>query len=140
MSGLNKVILIGRVGKAPEVRSIDNGSKVGSFSIATSESFKDKTTGEKKEATEWHNIVVWRGLADIAERYVKKRDLIYIEGKIKTRTWEKDNVTRYITEIIADNLTMLGGKNNNTSGNTNGNVVAQSRNSVGTDTSDDLPF
>lgn len=139
MSGVNKVILVGRVGKAPEVRSVDNGSKVASFSLATSESYKDKNTGEKKEATEWHNIVAWRGLADIVERYVKKGDLIYIEGKIKTRTREKDNAARYITEIIADNLTMLGGKNGSASGNINGNV-AQPTTSRGNDGSDDLPF
>ena len=139
---LNKVTLIGNLGSDPEVRSTTGGNRVATFSLATSRAWND-ASGAKQEKTEWHRCVVWNSkastLADIVERYVKKGDLIYIEGKIKTRTWEKDNVTRYITEIIAENLTMLGGKNNNASGNTNGNV-AQSRSSVGNDSSDDLPF
>src|SRR5687767_8945649 len=110
MSGVNKVILVGRLGKEPEVRNLDNGAVVANFSIATSESYKDKTTGEKKEVTEWHNIVLWRGLAEIAQKYVHKGDLVYIEGKLRTRSWEKDGVTRYTTEVVADNMTMLGSK------------------------------
>jgi single-strand DNA-binding protein len=110
MSGVNKVILVGRLGKEPEVRNLDNGAIVANFSIATSESYKDRTTGEKKEVTEWHNIVLWRGLAEIAQKYVHKGDLIYIEGKLRTRSWEKDGVTRYTTEVVADNMTMLGSK------------------------------
>jgi len=109
-NSVNKVILLGRVGKPPEVRSIDNGAKVASFSMATSESYKDKKTGEKKETTEWSNIVAWRGLAEITEKYVNKGDLIYVEGKLRTRSWEKDGVTRYTTEIVADNIVLLGGK------------------------------
>lgn len=110
MSGVNKVILIGRVGKDPDVKSLQSGASVANFSIATSESYKDKTTGEKKETTEWHNIVLWRALADVAAKYVHKGDLIYIEGKITTRKWEKDGITRYTTEIIGSNMTMLGSK------------------------------
>src|SRR5215212_3656236 len=110
MSGVNKVILVGRLGKEPEVRNLDNGAIVANFSIATSESYKDKTTGDKKEVTEWHNIVLWRGLAEIAQKYVHKGDLVYIEGKLRTRSWEKDGVTRYTTEVVADNMTMLGSK------------------------------
>jgi len=110
MSGVNKVILIGRLGKDPEVRNLDNGAVVANFSIATSESYKDRTTGEKKEITEWHNIVVWRGLAEISQKYLHKGDMVYIEGKLRTRSWEKDGVTRYTTEIVADNMNMLSPK------------------------------
>lgn len=108
MSGVNKAIIVGRLGKDPEVRSLDNGAKVASFSVATSEVFKDKNTGEKKENTEWHNIVLWRGLAEIADKYLNKGDLIHIEGKLKTRQWENDGVKQYTTEIVGNNLTMLG--------------------------------
>jgi single-strand DNA-binding protein len=80
------------------------------FTIATSESYKDKTTGEKKESTEWHNIVLWRGLAEIAAKYLHKGDMIYLEGKLRTRSWEKEGVTRYTTEIVGDNMTMLSTK------------------------------
>jgi single-strand DNA-binding protein len=107
MSGVNKVILVGRLGKDPEVRNLDNGATVANFTIATSESYKDKTTGEKKEITEWHNIVLWRGLAEISQKYLHKGDMVYIEGKLRTRSWEKEGVTRYTTEVIADNMTML---------------------------------
>ena len=110
MSGVNKVILVGRLGKEPEVRNLDNGAVVANFSIATSESYKDRTTGEKKEITEWHNIVLWRGLAEIAQKYLHKGDMVYIEGKLRTRSWEKEGVTRYTTEVVADNMTMLSPK------------------------------
>ncbi len=107
MSGVNKVILVGRLGKDPEVRNLDNGAMVANFTLATSETYKDRTTGEKKEITEWHNIVLWRGLAEIAQRYLHKGDMVYIEGKLRTRSWEKEGVTRYTTEVIADNMTMI---------------------------------
>jgi single-strand DNA-binding protein len=110
MSGVNKVILIGRLGKDPEVRNLDNGVSVANFTMATSESYKDRTTGEKKEVTEWHNIVLWRGLAEVSQKYLHKGDLVYIEGKLRTRSWEKEGVTRYTTEIVADNMTMLGAR------------------------------
>lgn len=139
MSGLNKVILIGRVGKAPEVRTLANGNKVASFSLATSEGYKDKLTGERKEVTEWHNIQAWRGTADIVERYVKKGDMIAIDGKLKTRQWEKDNVTRYITEVVADSITMLGGNNRNGSVEVNGNV-REPIHATSNGNTDDLPF
>lgn len=109
MSGVNKVILLGRLGKDPEVRNV-NSTSVANFTMATSESYKDRTTGEKKEVTEWHSIVMWRGLAEIAEKYLHKGDMVYIEGKLRTRSWEKDGVTRYTTEIVADNMTMLSTK------------------------------
>src|SRR5689334_5166313 len=110
MSGMNKVILVGRAGRDAEVKNLENGSLVANFSLATSESYKDKTTGEKKEITEWHNIVMWRGLADIASRHIRKGDLLYIEGRLRTRSWEKDGATRHTTEVVVDNMQMLGGK------------------------------
>jgi single-strand DNA-binding protein len=149
MSGVNKVILVGRLGKEPEVRNLDNGAIVANFSIATSESYKDKTTGEKKEVTEWHNIVLWRGLAEIAQKYVHKGDLVYIEGKLRTRSWEKDGVTRYTTEIVADNMTMLGSRGGSGGGSTSEmggsrsseRASTESFNSAPADNStDDLPF
>lgn len=143
MSGVNKCILVGRIGKDPEVRNLDNGATVANFTLATSESYKDKTTGEKKEVTDWHNIVLWRGLAEIAQKYLHKGDMIYVEGKLRTRSWEKDGVTRYTTEIIGDNMTMLstkGGSNASASsgGNTNSEYAPAS--GGGTDSSSDLPF
>lgn len=110
MSGVNKVILVGRLGKDPEVRHLESGAAVANFSIATSEFYKDRNTGERKEITEWHNIVLWRGLAEVAEKYLNKGDMVYIEGKLRTRSWEKDGVTRYTTEVVGDNMTMLSPK------------------------------
>ena len=111
---VNKVILIGNLGKDPEVRHLENGAAVANFSIATSENYKDRKTGEKVSQTEWHNIVAWRGLAEIAEKYLKKGAKVYIEGKLKTRTWQdQDGNNRYSTEVITDNLTMLGNANQN---------------------------
>jgi single-strand DNA-binding protein len=150
MSGVNKVILVGRLGKDPEVRNLDNGAVVANFTIATSESYKDRTTGEKKEITEWHNIVVWRALAEISQKYLHKGDMVYIEGKLRTRSWEKEGVTRYTTEIIADNMTMLGsrsGGGNNSS--SSGEYGSRSTERATTESSysppadsgtDDLPF
>ncbi len=146
MSGVNKVILVGRLGKDPEVRNLDNGATVANFTIATSESYKDKTTGEKKEITEWHNIVLWRGLAEISQKYLHKGDLVYIEGKLRTRSWEKEGVTRYTTEIIADNMTMLGsrgggGYGSNDSGSRSTERASSETYNTPADTStDDLPF
>ena len=109
MAGINKVILVGHLGKDPEVRTIESGVKVARFSLATTEVYKDKN-GERKEITEWHNIVCWRNWADIAEQYLNKGKLIYIEGKLRTRSWEDNGVKRYATEIIADFFTMLGAR------------------------------
>jgi single-strand DNA-binding protein len=98
---INKVTLLGNVGKDPEIRTFQNGGKVASFSLATSESWKDKTTGEKKSATEWHNIVMHGdGLVGIAEKLIKNGSKLHIEGKLETRKWEKDGVTRYTSEIV----------------------------------------
>ena len=109
MSGINKVILVGHLGKDPEVRHLDGGVTVASFPLATSETYtKD---GKKIEQTEWHNIVMWRGLADIASKYLQKGKLVYIEGKLRTRSFEdKEGHKKYTTEIVAENFTMLGRK------------------------------
>ena len=115
MSGVNKVILIGNVGKDPEVRHLEGGATVANFSLATSESYKDKN-GNKVDTTEWHNIVLWRGLADVAERFVRKGSKVYIEGKIKTRQYkDKDGNVKYMTEIMGDTMTMLDSKRDATS-------------------------
>ena len=116
MSGVNKVILVGNLGKDPEVRHLESGTAVASFSVATSETYKDRNTGERKTNTEWHNVVLWRGLAEVAEKYLKKGDQVYIEGKLRTRQWEKDGVTRYTTEIVGDNMTMLGSRGHGSEG------------------------
>lgn len=107
MSGVNKVILVGRLGKDPDVRHLESGASVANFPIATSEVYRDRVTGERREQTEWHNIAIWRGLADVAEKYLKKGDMVYIEGKLRTRSYEKEGTTRYITEIVGDNMVML---------------------------------
>ena len=105
---VNKVILIGNLGKDPEIRRLENGAIVASFSIATSESFTDKNSGEKKEITDWHDIVLWRGLAEIAEKYIRKGTKIYVEGKLKKRSWQdKEGNTKYNTEVIGEELTIL---------------------------------
>ena len=146
MSGVNKVILIGNLGKDPEVRSVESGVSVANFTMATSESYKDKTSGEKKVITEWHNIVLWRGLAEIAQKYLHKGDMVYIEGKLRTRSWEKDGVTRYTTEVVADNMTMLspkgsGGGSGNNSGYASA-IKGRGPENLPAETggSDDLPF
>jgi len=131
MAGVNKVILIGNLGKDPEVRYLDNGVAVANFSLATTENYKNKD-GERVSQTEWHNIVLWRGLAEVAEKWMKKGSSVYVEGKIRTRKWEdKDGNTRYSTEILGDNMTMLGGK---PSSETPVEVAPA------TDKKDDLPF
>jgi single-strand DNA-binding protein len=117
MAGVNKVILVGHLGKDPEVRTLEAGTKVATFSLATTESFKGKD-GQRVDQTEWHSIVLWRGLAEVAEKYLKKGQLVYIEGKLKTRSWEKDGVKKYTTEIQADNMSMLGGKKDGQEGPT----------------------
>jgi len=110
MAGVNRVILIGNLGKDPEIRTTEGGVKVANFSLATTETYKSKT-GERVEKTEWHNIVLWRGLAEVAESYLKKGNSIYVEGRIRTRDWtDKDGNKRYTTEIEADNMVMLGSR------------------------------
>jgi single-strand DNA-binding protein len=109
--GVNKVILVGNLGKDPETRYMPNGKAVTNFSIATSESWKDKQTGEQREQTEWHNIVMYDRLAEIAAEYLKKGSQVYVEGKLRTRKWQdKEGRDRYTTEINANEMQMLGSR------------------------------
>lgn len=105
--GVNKVILVGNLGNDPEVRYMPNGNAVANVSLATSDSWKDKNTGEQQERTEWHRVVFFNRLAEIVEQYVKKGSKIYVEGRLQTRSWEQDGVKRYTTEIVANEMQML---------------------------------
>jgi single-strand DNA-binding protein len=144
---VNKVILIGNLGDAPEVKYMPNGDAVANFSLATTERWKDKATGENKDATEWHRIVIYKQLAEIAGKYLKKGSKVYLEGKLKTRKWQdKSGQDRYTTEIVADQMQMLDSKENNSAENNAASQPAQrsvSVNKKGVDTSgldDDIPF
>lgn len=144
MAGVNKVILIGNLGKDPEIHNWADGLKKVTFSLATSETYKNKE-GQKVEQTEWHNIVLWRKNAEIAEQFLKKGMSIYIEGKIKTRSWEdKEGNKRHTTEIIGDNFTMLGKKENTTtkesSSTEEANINTNGMSINTTESADDLPF
>jgi len=110
MAGVNKVIVVGRLGRDPEVRYTPDGTAVANFSVATSDEWKDKASGEKKERTEWHRIVAWRRLGEICGEYLAKGRMVYVEGKLQTRSWEQDGVTRYTTEIVASDVQFLGGR------------------------------
>lgn len=131
MSTTQKVILLARVGKDPDVRRLDNGGVVANFSAATNEKFKNKA-GETVENTEWHNLVAWGKLAEIIEKYLKKGDLAYFEGKLQTRSYDKDGEKRYVTEIKVDAMQMIGGKSN-------GAATTGGANSTG-GTDENLPF
>jgi len=138
MAGVNKVILIGNLGKDPEVRYLDSGVVVANFSLATTENYKNKE-GERVSQTEWHNIVLWRGLAEVAEKWLKKGSSVYIEGKIRNRKWEdKEGNTRYTTEILADNMTMLGKKEDSSAEKTE--TIPEQESIPQEEKGDDLPF
>ena len=148
MSGsLNKVMLIGRLGQDPEVRSTQDGRSLCTFSIATSESWNDKNTGEKKEKTEWHRIVVFNeGLVNIIQQYVKKGSNVFIEGQLQTRKWEdKDGIEKYTTEVVLQGFNstfkMLDGRNTNSIENNfdQNNSISDSGN-FDADIDDDIPF
>ena len=140
MAGVNKVILIGNLGKDPEVRYLDSGVAVANFSLATTESYKNKE-GERVSQTEWHNVVLWRGLAEVAEKWLKKGSSVYIEGKIRNRKWEdKDGNTRYTTEILADNMTMLGKKDTGSSETSESTTTTTEESIPQEEKGDDLPF
>ena len=124
--GINKVILVGNLGKDPETRYMPSGKAVTNFSIATSESWKDKQTGEQKEQTEWHNIVMYDRLAEIAAEYLRKGSQVYVEGRLRTRKWQdKEGRDRYTTEIIANEMQMLGGRGG--AGGAGGGMGTESR-------------
>ena len=145
MSGINKVILVGHLGKDPEVRHLEGGVSVASFPLATSETYNKD--GKKIEQTEWHNIVMWRGLADVASKYLQKGKLVYIEGKLRTRSFEdKEGHKKYTTEVVAENFTMLGRKSDFDNGHTEttNQIKAEEDQpmdySKGASADDDLPF
>lgn len=148
---VNKVILIGNLGKDPEIRSLENGTKLARFSIATSETYTDKVTGERRSITDWHNIVVWRGLAEVVEKYLRKGQKVYIEGKLKTRSWQDESgEVKYSTEVVADNMTMLSSRRDDLSssptqpnfntGDTPEKPKPMSGDILSDDDDDDLPF
>jgi single-strand DNA-binding protein len=148
MASVNRVILIGNCGRDPEVRYMPNGEAVANFSIATTSRWKNKA-GERQEETEWHNIVAYRRLGEIVGEYLKKGKPVFIEGRLQTRTWEKDGIKRYSTEIIADNLQLLGSKDDSDqpsgqeSYSTNKTSHQESKPSGGSnfdDFDDDIPF
>lgn len=114
--GVNKVILVGNVGNEPEVRYMPNGNAVANLSVATSDSWKDKNTGDQQERTEWHRVVFFNRLAEIVEQYVKKGSKLYIEGRLQTRSWEQEGVKRYTTEIVANDMQMLDSRGSQGSG------------------------
>ena len=136
--GVNKVIIIGNLGKDPEVRFMPDARAVCNFSIATSESWKDKQTGEKKEITEWHRICIFGKLAEIAGEYLKKGSKVYIEGKLQTRKWQgQDGQDRYTTEIVARDMQMLDSRSTSTSGQ---NTAEQYQAAKNGEFEDDIPF
>lgn len=152
MAGVNKVILIGNLGIDPEVRTLESGTKLARLSLATSESYTNKE-GARIEETEWHSITLWRGLAEVAEKYLKKGNKVYIEGKLRTRSYtDKEGIQKYTTEIIGENMEMLGGgggggdsanrSENKSSGsqNTSQNPRSQPATEGKNTEADDLPF
>jgi single-strand DNA-binding protein len=141
MAGVNKVILIGNLGKEPEIRRLDTGRAVANFSLATSETYKNKN-GEKVTSTEWHNIVLWTPLAEIAEKYLHKGNQVYIEGKITTRSYDdKDGNKKYITEIVGREMTLLTNRGADAPmEERTQDYVNEKISTGGTEETDDLPF
>ncbi len=145
--GVNKVILIGNIGQDPEVRYMPNGGAVCNLSIATSESWKDKNTGENQEKTEWHRVVMFRRLGEIAGEYLKKGSKVFIEGKLQTRKWQdQQGQDRYTTEIVADSMQMLDSRGNNDFTDTKKNVSTNDQENLNDNSKsdngfeDDIPF
>jgi single-strand DNA-binding protein len=136
--GVNKVIIVGNVGDDPDIRTMPNGNQVVNLSIATSDSWKDKQTGEKKEKTEWHRCVFFNKIADIAAQYVNKGSKLYVDGRLQTRSYEQDGVKKYSTEIVVNDMQMLDSKNTNS----NNEVKEASKNDVEKFDAfdDDIPF
>ncbi len=144
---LNKVLLIGRLGADPEIKQMVNGKNVARLSVATSQSWKDKNSGEKKEKTEWHRVVVFNeGLVNVVQQYLKKGAQVYIEGQLSTRKWkdEQSGIDKFSTEIIIQgynsSLTMLGGSNNGQVNNPTNNQSVDDTSQVSSDLDDDIPF
>ncbi len=138
--GVNKAILIGNLGRDPEIQNFDKGVKKASFSLATTETYRNRD-GQEMEQTEWHNIILWRGLAEIAEKFLRKGSQVYIEGRIRNRSYEKDGQKRYITEIEGDTLNLLGSRQQSDSGSYPDNPPApQQATPPVQQPDDDLPF
>lgn len=151
MAGINKVIIIGHLGNEPELRTMPNGEAVANISVATSENWTDKNTGERREVTEWHRIVLYRRLAEIAGQYLHKGSQVYVEGRLKTRKWQdQSGQDRYVTEIIGDTLNMLGSRQNTTTSQapmnnwspqqSNQSLQANAEPPLNTFTDDEIPF
>ena len=139
MSGVNRAILIGRLGRDPELKFTPAGKAVTNFTMATSENWKDDS-GERQERTEWHRIVIWGKLAEVAAKYLTKGSQIYIEGKMQTREWtDKDGQKKYTTEIVANNMTMLDGRGDN-SEKPNNPEKPESSDGMSPDDLDSIPF
>jgi single-strand DNA-binding protein len=140
-NGVNKVILVGNLGKDPEITRLESGVKKAVFSLATTEVYRNKE-GEKISHTEWHNIVLWRGLAEVAENYLKKGNTVFVEGRIRRREYDdKDGVKRYVTDIQGDNMVMLsGGQRPSTEGGEPVNEKIENGNGIAPGPEDDLPF
>jgi len=144
-SGINKVILVGNLGQDPEVKYTAGGAAVTTLSLATSESWKDKDTGQDQEKTEWHRVVLWRRLAEIAGEYLKKGSKVYIEGQLQTRKWEQDGQTRYTTEVVGRDMQFLDSRGNTSSDSSsnyedvNQDMGSQNLPDSGI-TDDDIPF
>ncbi len=143
-SGINKVILVGNLGQDPEIKYTAGGAAVTTLSLATSESWKDKDTGSDQERTEWHRVVLWRRLAEIAGEYLKKGSKVYIEGQLQTRKWEQDGQTRYTTEVIGRDMQFLDSRGNSSGSSssyedTNQDASPQNMPDSGI-TDDDIPF
>ena len=144
MRGVNRVMLIGNLGKDPDVQYLEGNIAVAKFSLATTETYKDRA-GKLISQTEWHTVVLWRGLAELAQKYLHKGSLVYIEGRLRTRSWEdKEGNKKYTTEVIAENFTMLGRKGDFDNGSSNSGSQNASRQEDAVDLSqegeDDLPF
>ena len=147
MSSVNKAIILGRLGKDPEIRYMQNGGAVANLSIATSQKWKDKNTQEQKEKTEWHRVVLYNRLAEVAVEYAKKGALLYIEGRIETKKWtDKDGQDRYTTEIIGEQMQLIGGRDTNDDKSSNRGSTPSTTNHQQTsgsgvaDMDDDIPF
>lgn len=142
-SGINKVILVGNLGQDPEVKFTAGGAAVTTLSIATSESWKDKESGNEEKKTEWHRVVLWRRLAEIAGEYLKKGSKVYIEGQLQTRKWEQEGQTRYTTEVIARDMQFLDSRGNMDNSNSPPDISSTSEDSVDSEQEikdDDIPF
>jgi len=141
MRGVNKVIIVGNLGNDPDQKVMANGTAVTTISVATSEAWKDKTTGQQQERTEWHRVVFFNRLAEIAGQYLKKGASVYVEGQLRTNQWEKDGQKHYSTEIIASQMQMLGGREESQpSARPARQAAQQSAQQAAPDFNDDIPF